>query len=218
MHGKCPGVAALNEPRAALRRRRRPGWAPRWAAAALLVGTTGAACGSAPPPAAHVRAIPTFVAEPTTTAAPTTDPDPLEETTTPMPTWQHNHASTQQAAQALVLARGYTPVPGTTYGADGLRAIVATRTGLADAADQHAFFFHDGNFLGTDAAEASAGITANQSDPDTITLSYAIYHLADTQSGPTAGAASVRFHWDGDHLQPLDPIPLSDAHADGSRR
>lgn len=182
------------------------------------MGASVIGCGSAELPLGHARPIPTFDAETTTPPPPPIDADPISQTPTTQPSFQHNHASTQAAAEDLVRAHGYSPIPNQAYSADGLRALIGTRTGAADSPDQHAFFFHDGTFLGADTAQPSAGIAVAQTDPDTVRLSYTLYNAADPQSVPTAGAANVRFHWAGDHLVPLDPIPPFDFGVDGSRR
>lgn len=175
------------------------------------------ACGSELPTVAHVHPIPTFAAEPTTTAPPAPQAAPLSETPMPTLTFQHTHASTVAAAEDLVRAHGYSPNPGQRYQPSGLSALIGVRTGMPLPTDQHVFFFYDGTFLGTDASDPSAAVTVAQTDSDTVTVTYLLFHPEDTSTG-TAGSASVRFRWSSDQVRPLDPIPPSDTQADGSRR
>lgn len=184
--------------------------------AAALTAVLSSACGSASSAIGGAHPIPTFAPGPPVTPAKPVDVDPIRLTPTTMPSWQHNHASTPEAAAGIVHAHGYDPLPGSAYAPTGLRAVVGGHTG-GDPADQRVFFFQDGNFLGTDAGDASMSIAIGQTDPETITVTYALFHSTDA-AAPTGGAAAVRFHWDKDHLQPLDPLPVSDPHADGSRR
>lgn len=201
-------------------RRPMPATARRLAGAvlgSLIVGLTVGACGSASPTVAHVNPIPTFGAEPTTTPPPAERAAPLSETPMPTLTFQHTHASTVGAAEDLVRAHGYSPAPGQPYQPSGLSALIGVRTGMPLPTDQHVFFFHDGTFLGTDATDPSASVTTAQTDADTVTVTYLLFHPDDTSTG-TAGSAAVRFRWTGEQVRPLDPIPPSDAQADGSRR
>lgn len=210
MHGDRPGpTSGRPAPRSVLR-----------AAACLgvtaLAGILTAACGSGQATVDGARPIPTFApAAPTTTVRPY-DVDPIVLTPTPTPTWQHNHATTPEAAAGIVHAHGYDPLPGAPYLPTQLHAVLGGHTG-GNPADQRVFFFQDGNFLGTDAGDGSMAITVAQTDPETITVSYGLFHPTDT-AAPTGGTAAVRFHWDNNHLQPLDPLPVSDPLADGSRR
>jgi hypothetical protein len=80
------------------------------------------------------------------------------------------------------------------------------------------FFFLNDAYLGTDAANPSAGVTLEWRNADTIALGYRLYHKDDPMCCPTGGAATVRFHWDGSKLAALDPIPSDDPQAEPSRR
>lgn len=223
------------------------------APALLLSGIGGllvAACGVSPTSQSTMPAVPTFAAAPVTTTTRLIDQDPLVVTPTPQLPFHHTHASTAEAAAAIVADHGYSAVPGAAFSPTGLSAIAATRTGVsassasaassatssttassastasstasgassASPSDEQVFFFHDGTFLGPDAAQSSAAVSVSQLDPQTVTVRYGLFHPEDVPSAPTDGAATVRFHWSGDHLQPLDPIPTADPAADGSRR
>ncbi|MEX5707742.1 LppP/LprE family lipoprotein [Parafrankia sp. FMc6] len=121
-------------------------------------------------------------------------------------------------ASGLVRGRGYTPI--TTDGYEpthDLSVIVGRLSTSVDGHPQQAFFFHRGRFVGTDAA-ASAGVRWVWSTSEVVALQYDLYRPADPMCCPSAGAASVRFRWDGTSVVPLDPIPTSKWTAAESRR
>lgn len=123
------------------------------------------------------------------------------------------------AAEALVVAHGYRPSPTTTWtGASGLQVIIGTVLGSADGYDNLAFFFYDNHYLGTDSITGSANIQQLWSDDTTIALSYQLYNSQDPMCCPTGGSATVRYHWTGTHLIPLDPVPPTDPNVSLSRR
>lgn len=88
-----------------------------------------------------------------------------------------------------------------------LRVIICIISGSADGHGMHAFFFVDDKYLGTDSASASPTITYVSQDDTTVTLSYVVYKAGDPMCCATGGTAKVRFHWDGERLVALDPIP-----------
>ncbi|OHV27683.1 hypothetical protein BBK14_19520 [Parafrankia soli] len=121
-------------------------------------------------------------------------------------------------ASGLVRGRGYTPI--TTDGYEpthDLSVIVGRLSTSVDGHPQQAFFFHRGRFVGTDAV-ASAGVRWVWSTSEVVALQYDLYRPADPMCCPSAGAASVRFRWDGTSVVPLDPIPTSKWTAAESRR
>ncbi|WP_238438442.1 LppP/LprE family lipoprotein, partial [Frankia nepalensis] len=126
--------------------------------------------------------------------------------------------STAEAA-AAVRARGYTPADTSGYDPDrALSVIVGMLATSADGHPQRAFFFHDGRFVGTDAAEPSATIGWIWSTDDTVALQYQLYRPSDPMCCPTAGAATVRFRWTGATVASLDPLPSTSWDAPASRR
>ncbi|MET9259903.1 LppP/LprE family lipoprotein [Amycolatopsis sp. NPDC004079] len=142
------------------------------------------------------------------TATSTEDPEPTAGPRT-----------TLADAEAVVQAKGYRPYPGTSWvSADGLQVILATIAESADGYANRAFFFHDGKYLGTDTSADSAGIQEAWSTDTTIALSYELYNTEDPQCCPTANTATVRYHWTGTRLVPLDAIPPADPTANPSRR
>ena len=99
-----------------------------------------------------------------------------------------------------------------------MRVLIGVRKGSATGHAQRAFFFLGRDYLGTDTADESAAIEVLETSDDTITLRYVLYEPSDPYCCPTAGKATVRFHWDGTRLAPLDPIPASGNNANPSRR
>jgi hypothetical protein len=73
-------------------------------------------------------------------------------------------------------------------------------------------------YLGTDTLNPSAQVRLGWRDSDTVALQYQLYRPEDPMCCPTGGAALVRYHWNGQALEPLDPIPSDDSTAVLSRR
>jgi hypothetical protein len=120
---------------------------------------------------------------------------------------------------AKVESLGYTRVDRSTYRASQpVAVLVAAQGGAADAGLQHAFFFADGRYIGTDARAPSAHIRVSSQTGSTVTLSYDLWRRDDPQCCPTAGSVTVRFRWAQGSLVPLDPIPSSAWNAPISRR
>ncbi|MEX5636629.1 LppP/LprE family lipoprotein [Parafrankia sp. FMc2] len=124
------------------------------------------------------------------------------------------------AAQAasLVRSQGYTPLGVSGYEPGfALSVIVGRLSSSADGHPQQAFFFHRGRYVGT-GTTPSAGVRWVWSTSDVVALQYDLYRPGDPMCCPSAGAATVRFGWDGSGVVPLDPIPPSDWSAPLSRR
>jgi len=126
----------------------------------------------------------------------------------------------QDAACAvrIVAGRGYTANPQTFNPSRNLNVLLGLRTGSADGTLQNAFFFWQGRYIGTDTSDNSAGIRFASASDDTIALVYRLYNPQDPQCCATAGQTTVRFHWQGSRLVPLDPIPSSSPTVRSSRR
>jgi hypothetical protein len=112
-------------------------------------------------------------------------------------------------AVRVVAGRGFTANPTTFDPSRSLNVLLGVRTGSADGTAQQAFFFWRGRYIGTDTFDISAGIRLQSQTADTATLVYRLYNPPDPQCCSTAGTATVRYHWDGSRLVPLDPIPPS---------
>ncbi|KPM50686.1 hypothetical protein ACG83_38495 [Frankia sp. R43] len=127
-------------------------------------------------------------------------------------------ALTPAQAVQLVRERGYTPMGSSSYEpAWALSAIVGRLTSSVDGHPQQAFFFSQGRFVGTDSVP-SANVRWVWSTSDTVALQYDLYRPDDPMCCPSAGAATVRFRWNGTAVQALDPIPTNDWSAPTSRR
>lgn len=117
-----------------------------------------------------------------------------------------------------VKQEGYSVIDGinTWNPSESLNVLIGACTG-AEGYCKKAFFFYNGNYLGTDTSDPSSQISFVWRTNDTVALNYVLYHKEDPMCCPTAGAATVRFKWDGNKLVALDPIPSS-GDVDNSRR
>ena len=87
-----------------------------------------------------------------------------------------------------------------------LRVLLGIKHGSGDGYAKRAFFFVRDRYIGTDTSDLSASMRiASQSDT-TIGLTYALYGPRDALCCPHR-FATVRYHWNGRRLVPLDPIP-----------
>lgn len=135
------------------------------------------------------------------------------------PTTGGDSASARALALATVQAEGYDVVDPQTYAPQNtLTVLVGINSKSATGAFQHAFFFVDGEYIGTDTKDPSAGIDVAFQSGNQVALNYALYKAADPNCCPTDGSATVRYRWSGQNLEPLDPIPPTDFGVDGSRR
>jgi hypothetical protein len=119
-------------------------------------------------------------------------------------------ADTASGAEQLVRSRGYIPgdtADFSTPAPSGLHVIVARAAGTDGTHEQRAFFFRNGDFLGTDLKKPSATIKIAWRNNTTIALSYAAYKTGEALCCPTGGAMIVRYKLVGNALKPLDPIP-----------
>jgi hypothetical protein len=104
-----------------------------------------------------------------------------------------------------------------TWKATRLRVLLGVRT-PSDSYDQRAFFFLRDRYLGTDTRLPSARISLAAQDNTTVTIEYTLYRRRDPLSDPTGSSATVRYHWNGRRLVPMDPIPPAAWSAKLSRR
>jgi hypothetical protein len=146
--------------------------------------------------------------KPTTTPSTTATSTATRTAPEPSFTEQETHAEGASAAAAVVRARGYTPNDtGEYHAGQTLRVLVGTRTGSGDGYGQHAFFFLDGRYLGTDAKEPSAKLkVVSQSDTE-VAIAYPLYHSGDPLCCPGGGQRVVHFALNNGKLTPLDEIP-----------
>lgn len=121
-------------------------------------------------------------------------------------------------AQQVVRDHGYTPIQMNGYEPQfDLSVVVGMLSTSADGHPQQAFLFHRGTFVGTDTTP-SAAVRWVWSTGNVVALQYDLYRSDDPMCCPSAGAATVRYQWDGDSVVPQDPIPTSDWEASASRR
>lgn len=154
----------------------------------------------------------------TTTPSTTTTSSTTRTAAEPSFTEQDTHAEGASAAAAVVRARGYTPNDTAEYhSGQTLRVLVGTRTGSGDGYGQHAFFFLDGRYLGTDAKEPSAKLkVVSQSDTE-VAIAYPLYRSSDPLCCPGGGQRVVHFALNNGKLAPLDEIPPANSKTGLSR-
>ncbi|MFC7676438.1 LppP/LprE family lipoprotein [Mycolicibacterium sp. GCM10028919] len=72
-----------------------------------------------------------------------------------------------------------------------------------------ALMFHRGKYLGTATYEAYGftSLNAARTTDDTVVLNYKTPGACN--ACPPAGITSVRYQWQGDHVEMLDPAPVS---------
>ena len=80
-------------------------------------------------------------------------------------------------------------------------------TGSAGGFCQHAFFFYDNRYLGTDTSSYDLGVSIQWTKSDEAELSYPLYAPGDAHCCPSGGTRLVRFEWNGSAVVPLDPLP-----------
>src|SRR5207302_1781866 len=134
---------------------------------------------------------------------------PTKTRSAPEPAFAQPQAGAEgvQAAAAVVRAHGFTPKSTSDYHpGQTLRVLLGTRTGSADGYGQQAFFFVNGRYIGTDAADPSAALRVVTQSDTSVTLAYPLYRSGDPLCCPRAHA-NVQFQLDNGRLTPLDPIP-----------
>jgi hypothetical protein len=110
-----------------------------------------------------------------------------------------------------VTGRGWQSTPiGSDYNpcADLSTILVMIQGGTASSPVQ-ALMFHRGTYLGTGTSRAYGftSLDAARSTGDTVVLDYATPGECDACA--PAAVTSVRYQWQGDHVEMLDPAPPS---------
>lgn len=157
----------------------------------------------------------------TTTAQPSTTGSSATHTASEPAFAEEQHSAQPEdaaAAAALVRAHGYTADDTAEYHSDQtLRVLAATRTGSSDGYAQQAFFFLDGQYLGTDTKEPSAQLKViSQSDTE-VAIAYSLYRPGEPLSSPGGGTRVVHFVLNDGKLTALDPIPPASSTSGLSR-
>jgi len=101
-----------------------------------------------------------------------------------------------------VLARhGFAAVSSATYGPpDTLHVLI----GRAPGGGERAFFFNEGQFIGTDSPQPSARIVVVSHGDSEATLAYAVYAAG---ARTPSGERRVSFALDMGQLSALGPLP-----------
>jgi hypothetical protein len=124
-----------------------------------------------------------------------------------------------QGAVQTVEQHGYDVVERAGYDPHNtLQVLIGNLSASATGHVQKAFFFVDGNYIGTDSTKDSNSIQLGDVGDDTVGLQYALFRPRDPECCPTGGTANVDYHWTGSKLVPQQPIPPSSYDAPLSRR
>lgn len=83
---------------------------------------------------------------------------------------------------------------------------------------EYAFFFVNGQYVGTDLPQSSASISVSAQTGDTVTIRYALYRVTDPACCPSGGYQDVSYSWDSSTLAPQSSYPTYLATAPLSRR
>ncbi len=123
-----------------------------------------------------------------------------------------------KSAMATVESQGYTPIETAQYNPkQTLRVLTARKSGSGGSYQQHAFFFVDSRYIGTDTAQPSGSLKVVSQNETSVTLAYGLYRSGDSPCCPSGGQGTVRFQLNDGHLQALDPIPPASSASGLSR-
>lgn len=89
-----------------------------------------------------------------------------------------------------------------------LSGAVAIPDGATTAAPVHVLLFHEGTYVGTatQVPYRHVGIDTKKSTDDTVVVGVH-WKVGDECDACMSGVANVRFRWDGDKVEQLDPMP-----------
>jgi hypothetical protein len=130
-------------------------------------------------------------------------------------------SANQAAASAVevVKAHGYTPNDASEYNPNQtLAVLVGTHSRSGDPYGQQAFFFVNGRYIGTDAAQPSATVKVLSQSDTQVTLGYPLYRAHDALCCPSGGEAKVTFQLNNGQLTPLQAIPPVESASGLSRQ
>ena len=113
----------------------------------------------------------------------------------------------REAAEAAVRERGYEPQDLESYRGDHTLRVIFGEPLDGPEGTLRAFFFVDGDSVGTDAPDASGEVEVAKAGETQMTLRYRTYEPTDDADRPTGETVRVRFRWDGASLQTLDTVP-----------
>lgn len=128
-----------------------------------------------------------------------------------------------KAPQVVVAAEQLPPYPGTGWTWDAnpatfegnynpcamLSTVLVTVEMATGSSPVTALMFHNGDYLGTATSESYGFTSLNtaQTTDDTVVLDYKVPGACN--ACPPAGVNSVRYQWQSDHVEMLDPPPPS---------
>jgi LppP/LprE lipoprotein len=112
----------------------------------------------------------------------------------------------RRAAREL-RAQGYAPVSLADYKVDHLLRVLIGKPVGATPPGLRAFFFVDGRYIGHDATSPSGKLRPGRQLEREITLVYTLYEPGDDACCPKGKEARVHFRWNGEALEPREPIP-----------
>ena len=114
----------------------------------------------------------------------------------------------RRAAVEQLRRQGFVPVSIAAYRPrQVLRVLIGKPTEASSVRGRRAFFFVRGEYIGTDAATASARVRVASQSRTGITLAYSLFASGDRRCCPTGGTAQVRFTLVDGRLQPEGVIP-----------
>ena len=175
-------------------------------AAAILAASLAlvAACGDTEPPEGAAEET-TTTEETSTSSTTTTSSSTTTTEATPLTT---EEAMDFVASQDGTYGR-WVPEPGTYDAAAPLSAIVGATPSGTGSSPMGLFFFADGRPVDVEA-EPRSGIHIDGTDDGTVTVSFAHYAPDDPHCCPSLSRYLVRFRWNGDVVEVLDPYPPED--------
>jgi hypothetical protein len=151
---------------------------------------------------------------PTIVPSGTTPTTTLPSTTTTQPSEGGFYYS---AAVQTIAAKGYT-VSGQTdeNGYPGpLAVLIGVCSGSVDGYCQHAFFFVNNAYIGTDTSSNDSDVSVAWQSGITVALTYPLYEPSDPMCCPSGGSHTVRFQWNGSRLVTLDALPSNPNSVNG---
>jgi LppP/LprE lipoprotein len=110
-------------------------------------------------------------------------------------------------ATAELRRQGYAPAGLADYKVDQLLRVLIGRPVGDTPPGMRAFFFVDDEYIGLDATSPSGKLRAGRQLEREITLVYTLYEDGDRACCPEGGDERVHFRWNGEALEPREPIP-----------
>ena len=106
-----------------------------------------------------------------------------------------------------VRRQGYTAAALGDYKVDHLLRVLIGKPVGTTPPGMRAFFFVDGEYIGQDATTPSGKIRAGRQLEREITIVYRLYRPGDDACCPKGRETRVHYRWNGEALEPREPIP-----------